>query len=116
MTFNFLGCYDFRSNFKRLLFQVTCTRLRPNSKRPDKPTTKMSEPQSPTNDAVKEVMEDNTGDSNLPTDFNLDKLRTSFEICLTEDGKILLKNYITGFEELCKFLKLLGTVFGWVFD
>jgi len=29
-------------------------------------------------------------------------------------SKILLKNYITGFEELYKFLNLLGTVFGWV--
>ena len=74
----------------------------------------MSEPQSPTEEEVNKVMENNAGDSDLPTDFSLDTLRTSFEGCIAEDGKILLKNYITGFDELYKFLNLLGTVFGWV--
>merc|ERR1719220_1721452 len=77
-------------------------------------TAKMSEPQSPTEEEVKKVMENNAVDSDLPSDFSLDTLRTSFEGCITEDGKILLKNYITGFDELYKFLNLLGTVFGWV--
>ena len=91
-------------------------------KNPGKTNTKMSastddtqnNPQSPTEEEVKKVMENNAGDANLPSDFSLDTLRTSFEGCITEDGKILLKNYITGFEELYKFLNLLGTVFGWV--
>ena len=68
----------------------------------------------PTEEEVKKVMANNAGDSDLPSDFSLDTLRTSFEGCITEDGKILLKNYITGFDELYKFLNLLGTVFGWV--
>ena len=88
-------------------------------KNPDKTTTKMSddtknEPKSPTEEEVKKVMETKAEGSELPSDFSLDTLRTSFEGCITEDGKILLKNYITGFEELYKFLNLLGTVFGWV--
>ena len=73
-----------------------------------------NEPKSPTEEEVKKVMETNAEGSELPSDFSLDTLRTSFEGCITEDGKILLKNYITGFEELYKFLNLLGTVFGWV--
>jgi len=78
------------------------------------PDDSKNEPQSPTEEEVKKVMENNAGDSDLPADFSLNTLRTSFEGCITEDGKILLKNYITGFEELYKFLNLLGTVFGWV--
>ena len=70
--------------------------------------------QSPTEEEVKQVMENNTGSPDAPSDFSLEKLRSSFEGCISEDGKILLKNYITGFEELYKFLNLLGTVFGWV--
>ena len=73
-----------------------------------------NEPKSPTEEEVKKVMETKAEGSELPSDFSLDTLRTSFEGCITEDGKILLKNYITGFEELYKFLNLLGTVFGWV--
>ena len=70
--------------------------------------------QSPTEEEVKQVMENNTGNPDAPSDFSLETLRSSFEGCISEDGKILLKNYITGFEELYKFLNLLGTVFGWV--
>ena len=70
--------------------------------------------QSPTEEEVKQVMENNNGNPDAPSDFSLEKLRSSFEGCISEDGKILLKNYITGFEELYKFLNLLGTVFGWV--
>jgi len=73
-----------------------------------------TEPKSPTEEEVKQVMENNTGNPDAPSDFSLDTLKSSFEGCISEDGKILLKNYITGFDELYKFLNLLGTVFGWV--
>ena len=49
-----------------------------------------------------------------PADFDLEQLKTSFETCIQEDGKILLKSYIDGYVQLYKFLNLLGTVFGWV--
>merc|ERR1712126_634685 len=67
-------------------------------------------PQAPIEEEVKEIMDN----SNVPTDLSLKVLQSSFEGCITEDGKLLLLNYITGFEELYKFLNLLGTVFGWV--
>ena len=34
--------------------------------------------------------------------------------CVDGDGQIILSHYIVGYEELYKFLNLLGTVFGWV--
>ena len=34
--------------------------------------------------------------------------------CIDSEGRILLSKYIIGYEELYKFLNLLGTVFGWV--
>ena len=34
--------------------------------------------------------------------------------CIDGEGRILLSKYIIGYEELYKFLNLLGTVFGWV--
>ena len=71
-------------------------------------------PQAPIEEEVKEVMDNSNVPSNLPTDFSLKVLQSSFEGCITEDGQLLLLNYITGFEELYKFLNLLGTVFGWV--
>lgn len=48
------------------------------------------------------------------TDFDLERLLKSFEECVDSDGKIVLQHYIVGYEELYKFLNLLGTVFGWV--
>jgi hypothetical protein len=39
-------------------------------------------------------------------------LRAEFEKCLTKDGDVLIEHYIAGYEELDKFLHLLGTVFG----
>ena len=68
---------------------------------------------SPNEQDIKEMKEQNQA-SDAPSDFSLEKLRVSFEGCISDDGKILLKNYIEGFEELYKFLNLLGTVFGWV--
>lgn len=70
--------------------------------------------QAPIEDEVKEVMDNSKVDPNLPKDFSLKVLQSSFEGCIAEDGNLLLLNYITGFEELYKFLNLLGTVFGWV--
>merc|ERR1712050_495733 len=55
-----------------------------------------------------------TKDPNQPTDFSLDNLKLQFEECLKDDNTILLEKYILGYEELFKFLNLLGTVFGWV--
>merc|ERR1712001_809297 len=86
----------------------------PSQKMSASPDDSQNNPQSPTEEEVKQVMENNTGNPDAPSDFSLEKLRSSFEGCISEDGKILLKNYITGFEELYKFLNLLGTVFGWV--
>ena len=70
--------------------------------------------QSPIEEEVKQVMDNSNVDPNLPTDFSLKVLKSSFEGCINEDGNLLLLNYINGFEELYKFLNLLGTVFGWV--
>lgn len=55
-----------------------------------------------------------TNDPNQPTDFSLDNLKLQFEECLKDDNTISLEKYILGYEELFKFLNLLGTVFGWV--
>ena len=73
-----------------------------------------TDPPSPTDEEVKKVMATESDTPAGPYDFSLETLRTSFEGCIGEDGKILLENYIVGFEELYKFLNLLGTVFGWV--
>ena len=73
-----------------------------------------TDPSSPTDEEVKKVMATESDTPAGPYDFSLETLRTSFEGCIGEDGKILLENYIVGFEELYKFLNLLGTVFGWV--
>jgi len=58
--------------------------------------------------------ETETKDPNQPTDFSLDNLKLQFEECLKDDNTISLEKYILGYEELFKFLNLLGTVFGWV--
>ena len=47
-------------------------------------------------------------------DFSLDNLKSHFETCLAEDGSIFIDKYLLGYDELYKFLNLLGTVFGWV--
>ncbi len=44
------------------------------------------------------------------SDFNLKKSISS----ITPEGHISVDNYILGYDELYKFLNLLGTVFGWV--
>lgn len=46
--------------------------------------------------------------------FNLDSLKTHFEAVISKDGLVMLDPYILGYEELDKFIHLLGTVFGWV--
>jgi len=56
-----------------------------------------------------------SSDQEQSEEFSLDNLKRHFENCLSEDGNILdMDKYILGYEELYKFLNLLGTVFGWV--
>lgn len=47
------------------------------------------------------------------SNFNLEVLKTQFEKCLSNDDEVLVEHYMLGYEELDKFLNLLGTVFGW---
>jgi len=47
-------------------------------------------------------------------DFQLDKLKLYFESCISTEGQVLIDQYILGYDELYKFLNLLGTVFSWV--
>jgi len=63
---------------------------------------------------VKEEPAATNSTSKEPTDFSLDNLQLQFEQCLQEDNLLSLEKYIFGYEELYKFLNLLGTVFGWV--
>ncbi len=58
---------------------------------------------------------DNNGVVDGPIDFDLDNLFKYFKDCYGEDGSNLdMDKYILGYEEIVKFLNLLGTVFGWV--
>ena len=68
------------------------------------PSSKMSEEQEKNNVAAK------VGHS----EFSLDNLKSHFETCLAEDGSISIDKYLLGYDELYKFLNLLGTIFGWV--
>lgn len=53
--------------------------------------------------------------NNAPEDFALENLYKYFSECQLPDGAGLdMDKYIQGFEEINKFLNLLGTVFGWV--
>ncbi len=47
-------------------------------------------------------------------EFKMKNLRRYFAECLTEDGDLLVDSYVLGYDEIYKFLCLLGTVFGWV--
>lgn len=49
-----------------------------------------------------------------PSDFKLVDLHRHFADCLREDGNLDMDKYILGYDEIYKFLNLLGTVFGWV--
>merc|ERR1711973_62312 len=80
-------------------------------------TTAEKEVVLPENEAAAKVPEteaQTNGESDTPKDFSLDRLLSSFEECIDSEGRILLSKYIIGYEELYKFLNLLGTVFGWV--
>jgi len=71
----------------------------------------------PENEAAAKVPEteaQTNGESDMLKDFSLERLLSSFEECIDSEGRILLSKYIIGYEELYKFLNLLGTVFGWV--
>jgi hypothetical protein len=53
--------------------------------------------------------------SDGPIDFDVNVLLGHFQKCYGEDGSALsIDSYILGYEEVVKFLNLLGTVFGWV--
>ena len=68
----------------------------------------MSEKGSPTAEAASTAVSDG------PADFDLEKLNLYFKECLAQDGTLSMDKYILGYEEIFKFLNLLGTVFGWV--
>lgn len=68
----------------------------------------MSEEQEKNNVAAEAGSEVNSDE------FSLDNLKSHFETCLAEDGSISIDKYLLGYDELYKFLNLLGTVFGWV--
>ena len=72
------------------------------------PSSKMSEEQEKNN------VEANVGISENFNEFSLDNLKSHFETCLAEDGSISIDKYLLGYDELYKFLNLLGTIFGWV--
>ena len=53
--------------------------------------------------------------SDNDADFDMENLFKYFNTCYGEDGSSLsMDSYIKGYEEIVKFLHLLGTVFGWV--
>ena len=48
-------------------------------------------------------------------DFDMENLFKYFNTCYGEDGsRLSMDSYIKGYEEIVKFITLLGTVFGWV--
>ncbi len=57
-----------------------------------------------------------SSDSNhsVPEDFKLENLYKYFQECLQEDGSLDMDLYVLGYDEIYKFLNLLGTVFTWV--
>ena len=51
----------------------------------------------------------------VEAEFDMENLFKYFSECYGEDGSALrMDSYIKGYEEIVKFLNLLGTVFGWV--
>jgi len=68
----------------------------------------MSEEQEKNNVAAEAVTNGNEDE------FSLDNLKSHFESCIGEDGSVYIDKYLLGYDELYKFLNLLGTVFGWV--
>jgi len=76
--------------------------------------TKEETKEQTTTDNGKKEEEVQNGESDMPSDFNLERLLKSFQDCVDADGSVTLSHYIVGYEELYKFLNLLGTVFGWV--
>ena len=70
---------------------------------------KKSEPE-PSNSAAASPTASSASD-----DFDMENLFKYFSECYGEDGSALrMDSYIKGYEEIVKFLNLLGTVFGWV--
>jgi len=52
--------------------------------------------------------------AHVKSQFELDNLWFFFGKSLKDDKSILIEHYLRGYDELYKFLNLLGTVFGWV--
>ncbi|XP_059172256.1 ceramide-1-phosphate transfer protein-like [Physella acuta] len=53
-------------------------------------------------------------DSSKKHDFNLDEVLKSFQLCLSSENSLDLKEYLSAFHELCRFFKLTGKLFGFV--
>ncbi|XP_029436815.1 ceramide-1-phosphate transfer protein-like isoform X2 [Rhinatrema bivittatum] len=47
-------------------------------------------------------------------EFQITRVLAAFRSCVSEDGQILLKEYLSGWEELIKFMDSLGMVFGFI--
>lgn len=77
-----------------------------------KVTNGVSSDESPATTPTNDPMSKN-GDQ-AQADFKLESLCAYFESCITPEGHISVDSYILGYDELYKFLNLLGTVFGWV--
>lgn len=75
-------------------------------------STSPSEENIPTTNGASSI--ESTTSENT-TGFNLDLLSKHFNDCLDPaTGTLDMNAYIRGYEEIYKFLNLLGTVFGWV--
>ena len=73
---------------------------------------KKSEPESSNSAAASPTASSSPSTSD---DFDMENLFKYFSECYGEDGSALrMDSYIKGYEEIVKFLNLLGTVFGWV--
>ncbi|XP_069114687.1 ceramide-1-phosphate transfer protein-like [Argopecten irradians] len=47
-------------------------------------------------------------------DFDLEVVRDSFKNCHSQDNSLILDHYVNGYQELCRFFKLSGKLFGFV--
>ena len=74
---------------------------------------KKAEADSSSNNTASAVSASSSSENDA--DFDMENLFKYFDACYGEDGSTLsMDSYIKGYEEIVKFLNLLGTVFGWV--
>jgi len=52
--------------------------------------------------------------SEAKADFDLEIVLKGLQRCKQQDGTILIEDYLYAFTELCRFFKLMGSVFGFV--